>query len=330
MPRDVIPFRAGPSRRPGVQADGPNVAFAALGLLRKLNDTLAAAVPFRDACRARERKATRWGVPPLFFFAGSKGQERPAARPNFLADRFTVPTARQMPIGARAWADLTDLIDDAFTACAASVEVRRVARAVPQLRDRLASFAANHNACHEFAALLAATDDVIVTVLYPAARAGFRFQLQGIVNLDQLHVLLADAATGSPTRGYFPGTAPDARVADAYIDQPTDPAAEIATASYQLFRPNALRSDGTLPTGFDGAANWLWGHESPHVIPTVLGERVLLLGEATYPRQWPVGRRFSALKGELHLLRMLPREEVDGWVERITKQPQNREMKRAA
>ncbi len=329
MPRDVIPFRAGPSGRPGVQADGPSVAFAALGLLRKLNDTLTAAVPFRDASRARERKATGWGVPPLFFFANAQPQERAPTRPNFLADCFTVPTARQMPTGAKAWADLAELIGDAFTACAASVDARRVTRAVPGLCRRLADFAADHRSCHEFAALLAAADDVVLTVLHPAARAGFRFQLQGIVDLNQLHILLADAATGSPGRGYFPGPPPDARVADAYIDRPTDPAADVATASYQLFRSSALRSDGTLPAGFAGADAWLWGHESPHAIPTVNGERVLLLGDAAYLRQWPVGRRFSALKGELQLLRMLPRAEVDGWLDAITKQSRD-EMKQAA
>lgn len=329
MPRDVIPFRAGPSGRPGTPTAAPSVAFAALGLFRKLTDTLALAAPFRDACRVREKRAGRWGVPPLFFFADATADERPPTRPNFLADHHAAATARQMPTGAKAWADLAELIDDAFTACAGSVEVRRVARAVPGLCGRLADFAADHRGCHEFAALLSAADDLTLTVLHPAARAGFRFQVQGVLDLNQLHVLLADAASGSAARGYFPGPAPDPRVADAYIDQPTDPAADVATAAYQFFRPAALRGDGTLPGGFAGADYWLWGHESPHAIPAVAGERVLLVADAAYPRQWPAGRRFSALKGELHLLRMLPRAEVDGWLATLT-QPPREAVRRAA
>jgi hypothetical protein len=321
MPRDVIPFRAGPTRSPLAPDAGPNPAFAALNLFRRLADTLAAAKTFRDACRTLERRNGKWGVPTLFFFARMTPAERSPTLRNFIAERYAVPVARRMPDAGRAWAALTDLIDDAFTACCNSVEVRRAARAVPHLRERLADFAPDHRACHELSALLSVADDFVVTVLHPAARAGFRFQLEGIVDLAQLHVLLADAVVGAAARGYVPGPRPDPRVVDAYLDQPTDPAADVATARFQMYRPTAVLADGTLPARFHGADEWLWGHESPHAIPAVNGERVLLLADAAYPRQWPVARRFAALNGGLQLVKLLAREEVDGWLATLSKQP---------
>jgi hypothetical protein len=318
MPRDVIPFRTGPHRASRGPEVRPNVAFAALDLFRRLARTLEEARPFRDAARRFERESQRWDAPAPFFFADAAMGERPASRPVGLADRFTVPAARVRPHGAEAWAALAGLLDDAFTGCAADPSVRRAARAVPGLRERLSEFAADHRGCAEFAALLAVADDLALTVLHPAAGAGFRFELTGIADLNQLHVLLADATAGSPQRGYLAGQRPDAAIVDACLDQPADTVRNVATARFQFLRPEALRPDGTLPVGFTGSDYWLWGHESPANIPAVEGERVLLLADAVYPREWIVRRRFPALNAELRLLQVLDRTTIRAWLDRIS------------
>jgi hypothetical protein len=318
MPRDVIPFRTGPHRASRGPEVRPNVSFAALDLLRRLARTLEAARPFRDAARRYERAARRWGAPEPYFFADAAMRERPATRPGGLADRFAVPAARACPHGAEAWAALPGLLDDAFTGCAADAGVRRAARAVPGLRELASEFAPDHRGCAEFTALLAVADDLALTVLHPAAGAGFRFELAGIADLDQLHVLLADATAGSPQRGYLAGPRPDAALVDACLDQPPDAERNVATARFQFLRPEALRSDGALPSGFAGSDGWLWGHESPATIPAVDGERVLLLADAAYARQWHVRRRFPALNAELRLLQVLDRATVRAWLDRLT------------
>lgn len=318
MPRDVIPFRAGPNRAAGAPEIQPNVAHAALDLFRRLARLLAAAVPFRDACRAIERQSTRWGVPPTFFLANETMGERAPTPPNWIADRYAVPAARRCPAGAAAWASLNDLLDDAFTGCAAAADVRRTARAVPGLREGLNALAGDHRGCAELGALLDVADDFVVIVLHPSAGAGFRVRMNGVVDLDQFHVLLADAVAGSPARGYLAGARPDPRVVDAYLDQPADAEMNVATARFQFLRPAALHEDGTLPAGFAGTDHWLWGHESPRAIPAANGERVLLLADAAYPRQWIVRRRFPALNGGLELLNVLGREQVGTWIAKLT------------
>lgn len=318
MPRDVLPFRTGPDRAARGAEVRPNVAFAALDLFRKLARTLDAARSFRDAARRLDREAGRWGEPAPFFFAGVAMKERPPTRRGGISDRLALLAARTCPHGAEAWAALGGLLDDAFTGCAGDTGVRRAARAVPGLRELLTDFTPDHRGCAEFAALLAVADDLPLTVIHPAAGAGFRFELTGIADLDQLHVLLADATAGSPQRGYLAGPRPDPAVVDACIDQPADPERDIATARFQFHPAEALCSDGTLPTGFAGASRWLWGHESPVAIPTVDGERVLLLADAVYLRQWPVRRRFPALNGELRLLQVLDRVTVRAWLDRIS------------
>lgn len=330
MPRDVIPFRAGPNRA-GAPAIRPNIAHAALDLFRRLARRLAAAVPFRDACRALECQSTAWGVPPTFFLTNETMGERAPTLPNWIADRFAIPVARRYPAGAAAWAALNDLLDDAFTGCAADAGIRRVARAVPGVRDGLNALAGDHRGCAELDALLDVADDFVVTVLHPSVGTGFRVRLNGIVDLDQLHVLLADAVAGAPARGYLAGARPDPRIVDAYLDQPADAESNIATARFQFFRSSALNGDGTLPAGFSGTDFWLWGHESPHAIPAAHGERVLLVADAVYPRQWIVRRRFPALNGGLELLNVLSREQVAVRIAKLTgRQTSEQNARRAA
>jgi hypothetical protein len=312
MPRDVIPIR--PDLAPSPPAAGPDVAFAALPLLRRLTDTLTHAARFRDACRRMQQKYDRrhGGVPRLFFFDEVRqedwatGRDRPPTFP----DPWAVPVARRRPRLAQAWCALPDQLDDALPLLAGSVAVRRVARAMPALTAALDSLAPDHAGVKSLARVLAVADDLIVTAVHPVARSGVRVRLTGIADVAQFHVLLADAV--SPR--LMPGVRPDPRAVDASRDTPVDPDAATVAATFQLYKPSALSADGALPPPFHGTSEWLWGHESPRDIPAVAGERLVLVGDPAYPRRWPAGRSVPLVAGEVRVEQVLSAAAVERWV----------------
>ncbi len=319
MPRDLLSFRAGRSRTSNTLPIQPDPAFAALDLFRRLVATLEAARAFRDACHAIERRTNRWGVPPTFFLADSPQGERQPTRPPQPTERHALAAAKRLPYSASAWTGLHELLDNAFTGCAADPQIRHTARATPKLLTLLNEFAPDHPGCAEFHDLLNVADDLPVTVLHPQARTGFRILLNGIATLDQLHLLLADQLTGSPARGFLPGQRPDPGAVDAYLDQPaTNEHPIIATARFQLYHPDVLREHPAMPQAFAGNRHWLWGHESPRTLPRIANEAVLVIGEAVYARQWIARRRFSALNGKVDLLHVLTNEQVENWLNRLT------------
>jgi hypothetical protein len=228
---------------------------------------------------------------------------------------------RRDPAAARACVELAELTDDALTVLAAGGEARHAARAVPGLVPAAADLAADHPKARQIAEALAVPDDEVIRVIHPGARAGFRVLVRGVADLHQFHVLLADAVTGDPGRGYLPGARPDPRVVDAYRDAPADGSELVATARFQFFRPQALLPDGTLPPGFAGSDAWLWGPEPLTAVPRVNGERTLLLAEPAVRASWEAVRRLSWLTGELDVIEVMTAAEVTGWVEARTGRP---------
>ena len=282
---DVIAF----PNRAAALPELPDIAVAALPLFARL----------RDALRALNRPAPRprWNVPPLFFFDRTRESARAAkATPDHL--------------------ELADWLDDALTVVAASTEARRAARSTPGLLA--AATAAPLRAARELAGLLGVADDEMIRVLHPAARTGFRVHVRGIADLAQFHALLADEITGDPGRGKLPGTRPDPRVLAAFRNDDPDPDAAMFPARFQFYRPAALRSDGTLPSGFKGSRHWLWGPESLSVVPRVDGERLLLIGEPIFPARWVTGRKYPGLSGELELVEVLSPAVVNVAMNRLT------------
>lgn len=276
--------------------------YTALSLFTRLRDALAAAAPLLAECRKRHHRTTgRWGVPPLFFFHHSA---RPEQRQPTFPEPYLTQLTSKMPAAAKAWHALPDMLDDALTLLPAAVTARRTARATDGLKEQAAGMADLLPAAKELCDLLAVPDDQVVLAIHPSARVGVRVVLRGIAEVNQLHVLLADA---------LPGPRPDRRAVDACRDGRTDPAA-VFTPRHQLFRPSALRSDGTLPRGFGGSDWWVWGHECPSVLPAEKGERVVLLGEPTYRAGWQAGRKFPRMAGEVEVVERLSAAAVTAWL----------------
>lgn len=301
---DLLTFRIAPTdSTPAAPPLAFDPGYTALPLLTRLRDALTASARLIAACRKRHaRTRGRWGVPPLFFFHNPARTEpiNPAFPQPYLSE--IAPT---MPAEAKAWESLTELLDDALTLLPAAVGVRRMARAVDGLAERAAELAGVLPAAKELSELLAVPDDQVVLAIHPASRTGMRVVIRGLAEVHQLHVLLANEWTGPR---------PDPRIVDACRDARPDPEAGVFLARWQLFHPSALRSDGTLPRGFNGSDAWVWGERSPTVLPAEKGERVVLLGEPTYRAGWQVGRKFPRLNGELEVSERLSAAEVTDWL----------------
>ncbi|QDU24012.1 hypothetical protein [Urbifossiella limnaea] len=252
MRTDTLPLRA-----PAVE---PDPAFAARPGLVRLRDALqtAAAPPPRRG---------PWKEPPVFFFDPARQAELDAAR-------APLPPADRHPLDARVAAELPALID--------SVDVRRVARTIPGLREAAAALAGRLPAATDLFDLLAVPDDEVVVALDPARGVGVRLLVRGVADVGQLQTLLADAVPELVGRG--PGR-------------------------WQAYRPAALRADGTLPEGVSGYEHWLWPHAPLAAVPLVRGERVLLLGPPAFPAA-DAGPRFPELAADVTVLAVLAPAEV--------------------
>ncbi|MDB5311769.1 MAG: hypothetical protein JWO38_5971 [Gemmataceae bacterium] len=282
----------------------PDPAFAARDRLIRLRDAI------RDAARQPKPRRNRWGEPPVFFFDPARQAEYEAARPR-AAGPGPHPVA--------------ELVANELPALFRSVEVRQVARAVPGLREAVALLAPAVAAARDLADLLAVPDDETVLILHPAARAGFRLFVRGIADVAQFHLLMLDAVTGDPAAGFLPGPPLPSRFGTACrdADPTTIPAGVpmVAEARYQLFKPSAVRPDGTVPDGFRGCDHWLWGSAPLATTPRVDGERVVVLGETAFKMTWEVERRFPEMAAEAQLLQVLSPFQVAEWLGELAGRP---------
>ena len=311
--QNILPF-ASPHRL--LDLGSGDVAYATLPLLRRLSTTLAEAQRFVVECRHLENRATKkqraWGVPPLFFFERRLQEEWESIRPDPLPfpEPYAATVARRNPGPAAAWTILPDLLADTLTMLYGSRMVRRAARAVPGLKAGVELLAGLVPDCRDVADVLAMPEDEAILVLHPAAGIGARVRTRGIATVHEFHVLLADAIGTT-----FPGTRPPASIVSAYRGSTLamgDP--EIATARFQLFKPSAFQRDGTLPHGFLGSDDWLWGPEPLAAIPRVAGERVVLLDEPAIAMKWEAVRRFPFSPDRVEILEFLDAAAVTGWM----------------
>jgi hypothetical protein len=275
-----------PAASPPAQTlDRPDRALDALRLLTELRDQL------RDALAAR--RTGLWKVPSVFFFDRRRQAELELAQPRALAEPF---------------ADLAASIAATLPELFASVEVRRVARAIDGLRFAAEELAADCPHARDLADLLAIPDDEVFTVLYPEQRTGFRLITRGIADVGQFHVLMEDVVTGDIAGGSLPGPSIPARFVAAYRDVNPATAAGVpmvAGARHQLSTPSVLRRDGSVLDRFAGCEHWLWPAMPLAAVPRVDGERVIVMSAPAFTLTWDITRRFPALAAEVQLLETL-------------------------
>ena len=293
LDRASTPAPSSPAQTRGVPDRGHDAVAPLTRLRDQLRDSLAA------------RRPERWKVPSVFFFDRRRQAELELARPRALGNRFA-------EVAASIAATILEL--------SASIEVRRVARAIDGLRSAAEELAADCSPARDLADLLAIPEDDVFTVLYPDQRTGFRLLTRGVADVGQLHVLMTDVVTGEAAGGFLPGPPIPARFVAAYRDvNPTTPAGVpmVASARYQLSTPSVLRQDGPALDGFAGCEHWLWPEMPLVAVPRVEGERVIVMCAPAFTLTWDVTRRFPALTAEVRLLETLRPHHVGERLSRL-------------
>jgi hypothetical protein len=309
----VLPFLAAPTERPAIRSNAGAI-LNPVPFLNRLRDTLVASARLISACRKLATKTQSvWSVPPLFFFDRDAQAVLASSRTphTTFPEPFLHQLAPKMPAEFAEWNRLHSALDNALTLLPTSINTRRAARATPGLCEAAKTLAPVFRASRELTELLAVPDDQVILAIHPTARVGIRVQIRGVSNLFQLHTLLAAEFYNNRL---LTGARIDARIVHAYLNADPDPDFPVMTARFQLFRPNALNLDGTLPIGFSGSDKWVWGNESPTAFSPEHGERVVLLGDAAYPATWEVGRQFPRLSAEIRSIEVLNRAEVESWL----------------
>lgn len=326
MVTDLIPIRT-TTRKTGVVRRSPDVAVAAIPLFQRLRETLQAASRFQSNIRQSDARGSRiWKEPPLFFFDSLTRSD--STPPRTTTTRFpwkrTASPHERDPVGAAAWAALPNLLDDALTVLGSSVEARHAARAIPGLREAAQPLVADHPRIRQFADVLAVLDDAVLVVVHPEAQIGVRVLVQGIADVGQFHILLANELLGSPMDGRMAGPRPDPRQVAACQDESAGPDL-MAEAWFQLYQAAVLEQPALAsnpspshPDGFMGVEHWLWPQDTLASIPRVQGERLLILGEPVYPIVWPVARRVPLVRGSLTVLERFTPAQVARWLEART------------
>jgi hypothetical protein len=274
----------------------PDAGYEARLRLVKLRDRLAAATSI---------SLSRWKVPELFFSDKRREAERRANTTLTSKDPFA-------PLSEEIAAELPSLCS--------SPDVRRAARAIEGLGDAARTLAPKCEAARDLADLLAVPDDEAVLALDPDAGLGLRLTVRGIADVGQFHVLLA-AAVAEESVGVGPQEPVPSRLVHACRNSgPPTPAGVpmVMEARFQMYTPEALRPDGTLPTGFGGCGAWLWPATGLSAVPRVDGVRVILLGPPAYAAKWDVVTRFPAMPAELNVVEVMSPFRVAEELSRLT------------
>lgn len=281
-----------PARRKGAPAENYDAIPHLTRLRDRLATTLAASL------------SSQWKEPPIFFLDQRRQAELAEARQTGPINPFD-------EISATIAAELPTLI--------ASIDVRRVARAIDGLHRAAQTLGMKCSAAKELADLLAIPDDEVIVVLFPAQQMGFRFAIRGIADVGQFHILLANAfAADSAARFLVDRPFAERFVTASRFANTSMPAGVpmVAEARFQLYGPAALQADGSLPSGMGGCEHWLHPTMPLCSVPRSHGEGIVLAGPPVFLATWEVPRRFPSLPAELRTIETLSPFRV---AERLTR-----------
>ncbi len=233
-----------------------------------------------------------------------------------------------------------------FTGCAAMTMLCRDVAARQRARQRVelalhAETARSDNPyAYYLAELLGMADEVRLLVLDTTRGLGFRVCLMAIRNNFHFFTLLQDALLSHASAAAWQGPGvrpllinvakgermlPDIAAGEwAAVAIPDDQrVCDFALWTYCTHR--ALRGDGTL-AGLNASKDenvWIWGEAKPAEIPSLCGERIVLLGAPEFPRSWDLAffaPLHSALRSSVVVEETLRDEEYRAWIGKIIEQ----------
>lgn len=147
-----------------------------------------------------------------------------------------------------------------------------------------------------------------LVVVHPASGRGFRFQMSGIADNFQLHLLLLDRLAALGTDGIV-GDVPSSEAVAAASDGEGNSTA-MARSGWQLASFAGARCGAAFVDVAHNAC-WIWNEGVPADIPLFEGERVILLGESSIARSWNAQRVFPGMLGRLDFVGSIPALEVE-------------------
>lgn len=293
--------------------EGANMAPMAQPTLARYAEALQGAIPFIEACDTEAASGALAGDGDL----GKLGREEFIMR--------IAPRVRQsMPRGMSAFAALKTLNTAALAVLSRSKALRRQTRAdgaMARTSARLAELGFEQPCLYKMLSIL---DDEEFVVLHPQLARGYVIRIAGIGDNFQLHTLLEGALIGDVAQGWLPGERPSPRSLALSAGAPiTDPNNLPTTVgALNLWNWTGLRADGSLEEGLHGGTeHWIWNEGIPEDIVPYRGTRVILLGQPPYRRSWFAGRFFTAMVGELEVLRRMPADEAQAWLADLARAP---------
>lgn len=228
-------------------------------------------------------------------------------------DRVLGEVAGAMPLESEAWQALRQFWRPAIAVYSVCPPARMAARHMRGLAARIAEF---HEGGHWLRLMLSVLDDEPMVVIEPATSTGILARISGVVDNFQLNVLLMDAFPHVGTSGRRRVAKQVADVARGDGPQQTE---DTVTGAWNLYSWQAIEPDLNLPdTGDSGKGELrVWNEDIPEDIPVFEGRRAILLGPASYARNWRSQRMFDKLPARLECERQLDEREIHNWLQRM-------------
>lgn len=270
-----------------------------------------------DACRKElpESDQAKRSVADRDEFGDGDDENGPdAADPNEAFEKVRQRVSKLYPKENAAWEALHTFWLPAIAVYSVSPEARWAAQSLRAPAQRIAEF---HEGGHWIQLILSVLDHEPLLVIEPATRTGFLARSYGVVDNFQLNTLLMEAFPAANSNSMRRVSLTAAEIARGNGEQMSE---EVVTGAWNLYGWKALRRDLTLPDpkNYDSNEHWIWNEGIPADIPLLEDRRVVLLGPASYDRNWRAMRMFDRLPAKLHIEKHLMPAEVTAWLERIS------------
>ena len=249
---------------------------------------------------------------PRHLTLACRARERTTVAPSVLFD--------EDPDAAKAAAGVRYLLLATMTVICRDAANRQALRANPEIVRGVETLRESSAEADFVAQVLSYTDDLELLVLAPNERKGFRVALEAVATCAHLFTLLQAALIDG---GHIEGEPTDPEVVAVATGATAPTRALPDHARFHFQTCNGLNPDGTL-AGMN-LESWIGVEVSPADIPRFDDEPVLLIGPTVLgSRGWDsnfFANIHDALKSRVEIVDVLPREQVEAWLDRIQKAP---------
>lgn len=223
----------------------------------------------------------------------------PAIAVGAILERLTTQLTAAEPSIDVQWRGLRYTALAAMTMLCLDVNLRQTARRMPTLLAGIDRLAPQQREVNFLKRLLSFFDGEELVVLHPGERKGYRVRTEAIASNFHLFTLLQDALIGDPSSGRLPGHHASRMVLSTARGEIPHDRLVNDSAAFQYFTWQGLP---------------LAGEDSPHVIPMLDGDRVLLLAPPLeYAPSWEstyFTNLHNALRSKVEIVEILSEGEV--------------------